>query len=99
MASQMVTRPSERELVKIFIAGLLPKYNAHMKYLGLESFKRTYDIGVDIEDDLMKAPAAPAPQTEKWKGKRPETTHKVHEVNALEAPQGPRSNNFKSNAN
>ena len=35
MASQMVTRASERELVKIFIAGLLPKYNTHMKYLGL----------------------------------------------------------------
>ncbi|KAL2929792.1 Activity-regulated cytoskeleton-associated protein [Bienertia sinuspersici] len=54
VAAQMVKTPSEKEMVKIFISSLLPKYREHLKYLGLESFDKVYQIGIEIEDDLIK---------------------------------------------
>ncbi|KAL2900276.1 Activity-regulated cytoskeleton-associated protein [Bienertia sinuspersici] len=55
VAAQMVNTPSEKEMVKIFVSNLLPKYRNHLRYLGLETFDKVYHIGIEIEDDLLKA--------------------------------------------
>ncbi|KAL2930287.1 Activity-regulated cytoskeleton-associated protein [Bienertia sinuspersici] len=55
VAAQMVNPPSEKEMVKIFVSNLLPKYRNHLRYLGLETFDKVYHIGIEIEDDLLKA--------------------------------------------
>ncbi|KAL2922870.1 Activity-regulated cytoskeleton-associated protein [Bienertia sinuspersici] len=55
VAAQMVNPPSEKEMVKIFVSNLLPKYRNHLWYLGLETFDKVYHIGIEIEDDLLKA--------------------------------------------
>lgn len=31
-----------------------PAYSKNIWYLGLDSFKRVYDVGIKIEDDLVK---------------------------------------------
>lgn len=42
------------DLVRIFINNLLPMYKTHLMYLGINNFTKLYDIGVQIEDDLLK---------------------------------------------
>ncbi|KAL2900513.1 Activity-regulated cytoskeleton-associated protein [Bienertia sinuspersici] len=55
LATQMVNTPSEKEMVKIFVSNLQPKYRNHLRYLGLETFDNVYHIRIEIEDDLLKA--------------------------------------------
>lgn len=47
----MVSRPPKEDLIHIFISNLLPKYKNHVKYLGMKSFAKLYNIGIQIEDD------------------------------------------------
>ena len=53
-AAQMVSPPEERELVKIFVNNLQPRYRNHLRYLGLNTFDQIYRIGIEIEDDLLE---------------------------------------------
>ena len=50
----MVISPPEKEMVKIFVSNMLPKYKNHLKYSELETFEEVYRIDIDIEDDLIK---------------------------------------------
>ena len=45
----MVFRPAEKDLVRVFVNNLLPKYKNHFKYLGIDKFTKLYDIGVQIQ--------------------------------------------------
>ena len=53
-AAQMIQRPSDVDLVQKFTDNLIDPYKQHLRYLGLDSFKRVYDVGIKIEDDLLK---------------------------------------------
>ena len=54
IAAKMVTAPPEKEMVKIFVSNMLPKYKDHLKYLGLKTFEEVYRISIDIEEDFIK---------------------------------------------
>ena len=54
VAATLVSAPTEEEMVKTFISNLQPEYKDHLKYRGLTTFAKVYDIGVDIEDDLLQ---------------------------------------------
>lgn len=84
MASQMVTRPLEKELVKAFITRLQSKYKDHMKYLRLETFDRVYTIGVEIDDDLVKNPTPDPQRNNSWTPNKNEPAAKVTEVSLME---------------
>ena len=53
-AAQMIQRPSDTELVQKFVDNLSGPYKQHLQYLGLDTFKRVYDVGIKIENDLLK---------------------------------------------
>lgn len=53
-AATLVSAPAEAEMVKTFISNLQPKYKDHLKYLGLATFEKVYQVGIEIEDDLLK---------------------------------------------
>ncbi|KAL2923019.1 Activity-regulated cytoskeleton-associated protein [Bienertia sinuspersici] len=55
VVAQMVNTPSEKEMVKIFVSNLLPKYCNHLRYLGFETFDKFYHIEIETENDLLKA--------------------------------------------
>lgn len=54
VAATLVSAPTEEEMVKTFIYGLQPKYKDYLKYRGLTTFTKVYDIGIAIGDDLLK---------------------------------------------
>ena len=70
----MVDIPSEPKLVRMFIRNLLPKYNQHLRFLGLSSFNAVYNIGIDIEDELIRNKASTSNNgNNNWKGKKNDT--------------------------
>ena len=86
----MISRPTDKDLVRIFINNLLPKYKTHRKYLGIDNLTKLYDIGVQIEDDLLNNCQN---DNRLYKGNNKKndygSTSKGREVNLLEAPIDP----------
>ncbi|XP_021747759.1 uncharacterized protein LOC110713612 [Chenopodium quinoa] len=76
----MITIPNEKESVRIFIRNLQDKYQKHLKYQLLNTFKAVYNIGIKIEDDLMKSAAANSNNAKGNKNDHPSSFSPINEV-------------------
>ena len=78
--SLLVDPPKEREMVRLFIQNLTHKYREHLKFLPLNTFEAVYDIGINIEDELIKTAGSNNNNT--WKNKKndhPSSSSSKHE--------------------
>lgn len=89
-SANMVSRPAEKGLISIFVDNLFPKYKIHLEYLGTERFTKLYNIGLQIEDDMLKTAQN---ENDRYQGnntKKKKITDPLRskdgEANLLEAP-------------
>ncbi|XP_021756635.1 uncharacterized protein LOC110721753 [Chenopodium quinoa] len=87
VSARMIKAPDGKKSVRMFVRNFQEKYQEYLKYQLLNTFKAVYNIGIEIEDDLMKLAAA---NNNNAKGKRndhPSSSSPINEVHSIDTPK------------
>ena len=72
----MVNPPDDPKSIKIIIDNLQEEYKTHLRFLPLNALRSLYEVGINIEDYLMKKDATSSNHHNNsgWRGKKNDTS-------------------------